>query len=140
MHFNPANYQLNGFAILFKIGSSNCVSLLILTEKKLWHNSTWDFELIFHTMDINWLSPRQKFFHSSLVSRWHCNQFSQKCPKSKSDNTFTLKKPFFTSNFCKQNLSWMHCFEVMNSLLSKLLQFETISNLIPVSNWSNFES
>ena len=43
--------------------------------KKLWNNSTWDFELIFHTMDINWLSPRQNFVHSSLVSRWRCDQF-----------------------------------------------------------------
>ena len=82
--------------------------------KKLWNNSTWNFELIFHTMDINWLSPRQNFFHSSLVSRWRCDQFSKKCPKSKSDNTFTLKKPFVTPNFCKWNLSPMHHFRTVN--------------------------
>ena len=89
-------------------------------RKKLWNNSTWDFELIFHTMDINWLSPRQNFFHSSLVSRWRCDQFSQKCPKSKSDNTFTLKKPFVTPNFCKRNLSRMHHFRTVNYFTFKI--------------------
>ena len=50
----------------------------------------------------------------------------QNCQKSKSDNTFTLKKPFVTPNFCKQNLSQMHRFKTVDIFTFKLLWFEMI--------------
>ena len=75
---------------------------------------------IFDTFEYFWVDHKSKFFCNCLATRWRCDQFFQKSPKSKSDNTFTLKKPFVTPNFCKRNLSRMHCFEIMNSFTFKI--------------------
>ena len=82
-------------------------------------NSSWEFECVLDTSD-TYSCPGGFCTHSTLPTRWHCNQFLQKSPKSESDNTFTLKEPFITPNFCKQNLSRIHCFEIVNSFTFKI--------------------
>ena len=78
---------------------------------------------IFDTFEYFWVDHKSKFFCNCLATRWRCDQFFQKSPKSKSDNTFTLKKPFVTPKFCKQNLSQINCFEIMNYLNFKIAPF-----------------
>ena len=70
----------------------------------------------------------------ALKTRWHCNQFLQKSPKSKLDNTFTLKKPFVTPNFCKQNLSQMHRLEIVNSFTFKITLVQACNRVPNSSN------
>ena len=69
-------------------------------------------------MNYYWLCPDERFFPWSLPTRWRCNHFSRKWPKSKSDTTFTNKKTFVTSTFCKWIFSRMHGFGYMIFLSS----------------------
>ena len=78
---------------------------------------------IFDIFEYFWVDHKSKTFCNCLATRWRCNQFFQKSPKSKSDNTFTLKKPFVTPNFCKQNLSQINRFEIMNYFNFKIVCF-----------------
>ena len=78
---------------------------------------------IFDTIEYFWVDHKSKIFCNCLATRWRCDQFFQKSPKSKSDNTFTLKKPFVTPNFCKQNLSQINRFEIMNYFNFKIAPF-----------------
>ena len=89
-----------------------------LNEKNLSTNSSWGFEHVLDTMNYYWLCPDDWFVHSTLPTRWRCNQFSKKWPKSKSDTTFTNKKTSVTPTFCKRNFSGMHRFGFMNFLSS----------------------
>ena len=95
---------------------------------------------IFDTFVYFWVDYKSKFFCNCLATRWRCDQFFQKSPKSKSDNTFTLKNlslPLLSaSEIC------LRCTisELWIILLSKLLWFETVIEFEIVSNWSNFES
>ena len=75
---------------------------------------------IFDTFEYFWVDHKSKNFCNCLATRWRCNQFFQKSPKSKSDNTFTLKKPFVTPTFCKRNLSQMHHFRTVNYFTFKI--------------------
>ena len=93
-------------------------SLLIWIKKNLSTNSPWGFEHVLDTMNYYWLCPDERFFPRSLPTRWRCNHFSKKWPKSKSDTTFTNKKTFVTPTFCKRNFSRMHRFGFMNFLSS----------------------
>ena len=77
--------------------------------------------------------------YRSLPTRWRCNQFHKNWPKPKSDKTFSLKKPLVTPNFCKQNLTQMHC-ELWIFSLSKLLWFETVCLPSNCLEPENFES
>ena len=95
------------------------LSTVHFKRKKLSNKSSWDFEYYLHTRDTHWYCSDEFCTYSTLPTRWHCNQFLQKYPKSKLDNTFTLKKPFVTPNFCKQNLSRIHHFEIVNSFTFK---------------------
>ena len=54
-----------------------------LTRKKLSTNSPWDFEYVFETMDDYWVGPHENFCPESTATRWRCNHFSKKWPKSK---------------------------------------------------------
>ena len=45
---------------------------------------------------------------------------SPKVPEIKIGQHFYLKKPFVTPNFCKQNLSRIHHFEIVNSFTFKI--------------------
>ena len=78
---------------------------------------------IFDTFEYFWVDHKSKIFCNCLATWWRCDQFFQKSPKSKSDNTFTLKKPFVTPNFCKQNLSQINHFEIMNYFNFKIAPF-----------------
>ena len=84
-----------------------------LNEKNLSTNSSWGFEHVLDTMNYYWLCPDDWFVHSTLPTRWRCNQFSKKWPKSKSDTTFTNKKTSVTPTFCKRNFSRMNRFGLM---------------------------
>ena len=58
---------------------------------------------VFFILMIHTDNAHGKFYvYRSLPTRWLCNDFLQKSPKTKSNNTFT--KPFITPNFCKWNL------------------------------------
>ena len=89
-----------------------------LNEKNLSTNSSWGFEHVLDTMNYYWLCPDDWFVHSTLPTRWRCNQFSKKWSKSKSDTTFTNKKTSVTPTFCKRNFSRMNRFGLMNFLSS----------------------
>ena len=98
--------QLGGFKVKRK-GSHRaaCVqylggALLIWTKQNLLMNSSTDFEPNFETRNIYWYVPHQNFFIQCKVSRWHCSHFSKKWPKSNFNNTFTIRKPWVTPNFC----------------------------------------
>ena len=93
---------------------------LHLNEKNLSTNSSWGFEHIFDTMDYYWSCPDESFFHRTLPTRWRCDHFSQKCPKSKLDTTFWYKKTSVTPTFCKRNSFRTHRFGAMNFLSSKI--------------------
>ena len=54
-----------------------------LNGKKLSTNSPWDFEYVFVTMDDYWVDADENFCPESTRTRWRCNHFSQKWPKSK---------------------------------------------------------
>ena len=54
-----------------------------LNWKKLSTNSPWDFEYVFETMDDYWVGPDENFCPESTRTRWRCNHFSKKWPKSK---------------------------------------------------------
>ena len=69
-------------------------------------------------MNYYWLCSDNWFVHSTLPTRWRCNQFSKKWPKSKSNTTFTNKKTSVTPTFCKRNFSRMNRFGLMNFLSS----------------------
>ena len=43
-------------------------------------------------MNYYWLYLDENFTPRSLPTRWRCDHFSKKCPKSKFNTTFTLKK------------------------------------------------
>ena len=60
------------------------VPLLIWTKKNLWTNSTWGFEHVLDTMNYYWLCPDKNFPPQSTATRWRCNHFFKKWPKSKS--------------------------------------------------------
>ena len=92
-----------------------------LNEKNLPTNSSWGFEHVLDTMNYYWLCPDERFFPRSLPTRWRCNHFFKKWPKSKSDTTFTNKKTFVTPTFCKWIFSRMHRFGFMNFLSSTAL-------------------
>ena len=94
------------------------ISTAHLNEKNLSTNSSWGFEHVLDTMNYYWLCPDERFFPRSLPTRWRCNHFSKKWPKSKSDTTFTNKKTSVTPTFCKRNFSWMNRFGLMNFLSS----------------------
>jgi len=89
-----------------------------LNEKNLSTNSSWGFEHVLGTMNYYWLCPHENFSPQSSLSRWRCDHFSKKWPKSKSDTTFTHKKTSVTHIFCKRNFSRMNRFGVMNFLSS----------------------
>ena len=89
-----------------------------LNEKKLSTNSSWDFEYVLEPMDDYWVGPDENVCPESTATRWRCNHFSKKWPKSKSDTTFTNKKTFVTPTFCKGNFSRMNRFGLMNFLSS----------------------
>ena len=48
---------------------------------------------------------------------------SPKVPEIKIEQHFYFKKPFVTPNFCKQNLSQINRFEIMNYFNFKIAQF-----------------
>ena len=54
-----------------------------LNWKKLSTNSPWDFEYVFETMDDYWVGPDENFCPESTKTRWRCNHFFKKWPKSK---------------------------------------------------------
>ena len=54
-----------------------------LNEKKLSTNSSWDFEYVLEPMDDYWVGPDENFCSESTATRWRCNHFSKKWPKSK---------------------------------------------------------
>ena len=97
--------------------SFSVVFTLHLNEKNLSTNSPWGFEHIFDTMDYYLSCPDESFFHRTLPTRWCCDHFSQKCPKSKLDTTFWYKKTSLTPTFCIRNSFRMHRFGAMNFLL-----------------------
>ena len=76
------------------------------------------FRTCFRYYELLLIMPRWKFFSSMFLSRWRCNHFSKKWPKSKSDTTFTHKKTSVTPTFCKRNFSRMNRFGLMNFLSS----------------------
>ena len=69
-------------------------------------------------MNYYWLCPDENFSPQSTATRWRCDHFSKKWPKSKSDTTFTHKKTSVTPTFCKRNFSRMNRFGLMNFLSS----------------------
>ena len=89
-----------------------------LNEKNLSTNSSWGFEHVLDTMNYYWLCPDENFSPQSTATRWRCDHFSKKWPKSKSDTTFTHKKTSVTPTFCKRNFSRMNRFGLMNFLSS----------------------
>ena len=94
-----------------------------LNGKKLSTNSPWDFEYVLETMDDYWVGPDENFFSESTPTRWHCNHFSKKWSKSKSDTTLSIKKPFVTPNFCGQNFSAKHRFWVWIFLSPRITEY-----------------
>ena len=90
-----------------------------LNEKNLSTNSPWGFEHVSDTMDPYWSCPDNWFVHRTLPTRWRCDHFSQKCPKSKLDTTFWYKKTSVTPTFYKWNSFRMHRFGAMIFLSSK---------------------
>ena len=104
-------------------------SLLIWTKQNLLTNSSTDFEPNFETRNIYWYVLHQKFFIQCRVTRWRCNHFSKKWPKSNFDNTFTIKKPWVTPNFCNWKNSSMRYTKVINFLSPEKLLYLTVETL-----------
>ena len=51
-----------------------------------------------------WVCPVKDFCPESIGTRWIYNQLSKKWPKSKSDTTLSIEKPFVTPKFFGWNL------------------------------------
>ena len=81
MSFNPLqslsilSYPFQSFRIFS--GHSSC------EMKKLSNNSSWYFEHILETIDDYWVGQDENFCPESTATRWRCNHFSKKWPKSK---------------------------------------------------------
>ena len=60
-------------------------------------------------------NPNSEKLHFEIVCFW-----VMFLKASKLDNSFTLKKPIVTPNFCKQNLSPMHHFKTVNFFTFKI--------------------
>ena len=86
-----------------KLGSLQLIPTAHLNEKNLWTNSSWGFEHVLDTMNYYWRCPDKNFPPQSTATRWRCNHFSKKWPKSKLDTTFTLKKTSVIPTFYKRN-------------------------------------
>ena len=82
-----------------------------------------------------WVLYLQKFANQVALQ-----PISLKLLKIKSDNTFTLKKPFFTPNFCKRNLSRMHHFRTVNFSTFKIALVHDQYRVRDCLKRSNFES
>ena len=107
-----------------------------LNRKKPLTIFTWDFEHVLDTMDPYWVCPDENFCSESTRTRWRCNQFSKKWPKSNFDTTLTLKKPLVTPKFCGRNLSQMHHFGNMN-LLSLSDPFPLLYRIRKIQKWGS---
>ena len=95
---------------------------------------------IFDTFEYFWVDHKSKFFCKCLATRWRCDRFFQKSPKSKSDNTLTLKKLFVTPTFCKRNLSQLHHFRTVNYFTFKIALVWDCDWVRDCLKQSNFES
>ena len=87
--FQPRMHPNHHCTVHFRINNCQTVHLRSLS--------------VFFILMIHTDNAHGKFYvYRSLPTRWLCNDFLQKSPKTKSNNTFT--KPFITPNFCKWNL------------------------------------
>ena len=79
------NFEQNSSAFPSKLGyfQQDSENTPHLNKKKLSTNSSWDFEHVFETMDDYWVGPDENFCPESTATRWRCNHFSKKWPKSK---------------------------------------------------------
>ena len=65
-----------------------------LKWKKLFDNSSWDFEHVLDTMDDYWIGPDKNFYPESTPTRWRCYHFFPKVVEIKIWRHFEYKKTF----------------------------------------------
>ena len=101
--------------------SKECGITANLNEKNLRTKSPWDFEPIFDIRYLYWYVPHQNFFFQCRVTRWRCNRFAKKWPKSNLDTTLNKKNLELPLNSaskiflrCTKSKLWFFC--LLNNL------------------------